>query len=127
MVRRRRRLQLRQHAAFELEPTLRALHHDLIALPEHAPERHALTRALHQWRMVAKVVQHRARISLHERARDGVICVADVIEMRERVRAEAIENFFVEHPDKIAVDAHELQFNGGFQGTTVIRAAAYAG
>ena len=31
MVRRRRRLQLRQHAAFESEPALRALHHDFIA------------------------------------------------------------------------------------------------
>lgn len=110
MVRRRRRLQLRQHAALESEPALRALHHDFIALPEHALDRHALTRALHKWRMVAKVVQHRAGISLHERARDGVICVADVIEMHERVRTETIENFLVEHPHEIAVDAHELQF-----------------
>ena len=109
MVRRRRRPQLRQYAAFETEPALRALHHDFIALPEHALDRHALTQALHKWRTLAKVVKHRAGISLHERARDAVICVADVIEMHERARAEAIEDFLVEHPHEIAVDAHELQ------------------
>jgi hypothetical protein len=91
---------------------MRALHHDFIAL-EHALDRHALTRALHKWGMVAKVVQNRTGISLHERTRDAVICVADVIEMRERARAEAIENFLVEHTHEIAVDAHELQFTRG--------------
>ncbi|MGF6597585.1 hypothetical protein P3T23_002302 [Paraburkholderia sp. GAS448] len=109
----RRRLQLRQHAAFESEPALQALHNDFIVLPEHTLDRHALTQALHKWRMVAKVVQHRTGIGLHKRARDSVICVADVIEMRERVRAEAIENFLVEYPHEIAVDAHELQFARG--------------
>jgi hypothetical protein len=113
MVRRCRRLQLRQHAALESEPALRALHHDFIALPEHALDRHALTRALHKRRMVAKVVQHWAGFSLHEHARDGVICAADVIEMTERVCAEAIENFLVEHPDEIVVDTHELQVARG--------------
>lgn len=113
MVRRRRRLQLRQHAAFEPEPALRALHHDFIALPEHTLDRHALTQALHKWRMVAKVVQHRAGISLHEHARDGVICAVDIVEVCERVRTEAIEHFLVERPHEITVDALELQFARG--------------
>ena len=107
------RLELRQHATFEPEPALRALHHDFITLPEHALDRHALTRALHKWRMVVKVVQHQPGVSLHEHARDAVICVADVIEMRERACAEAIENFLVEHPLELVADAHELQFTRG--------------
>src|SRR5579864_162860 len=63
--------------------------------------------------MVAKVVQHQPGVSLHEHARDAVICVADVIEMRERACAEAIESFLVEHSLEIAADAHELQFTRG--------------
>ena len=47
--------------------------------------------------------------SLHKRARDDVICVADVVEMCERVRAEAIENFLSSVP-KIVIDARKLQF-----------------
>jgi len=63
--------------------------------------------------MLAKVVQHRARISLHERAYHAVICVADVIEMRERARAEAIEDLLIEHADEIVVGAHEFQLTRG--------------
>src|SRR5258707_4771781 len=113
MVRRRRRLKLRQHAAFESEPALRTLHHDFIALPEHALDRHALTQALHKWRMVVKGVEHRAGISLHERASDGVICVVDIIEVRERDRTESIVDFLVEYPHDIAVYALVLEFAPG--------------
>ena len=60
-----------------------------------------------------KVIKHRAGIGLHEHARDGVIGVVDVIEMRERARAEAIENFLVEPPHEIVVDTLELQFSRG--------------
>ena len=109
VVRRRRRLQLHQHALSELKPALRALHHDFIALPEHVPDRHAAARALHKRRMAAKVVQHRAGIGLHEHARDRVVCIADVIEMYERVRAEAIKNLFAEHCHETAIGTDELQ------------------
>ena len=103
------RLELSQHAAFEPEPALRALHHDFITLPEHALDRHALTRALHEWWLTAKIVQHRAGIGLHKRTRNSLTGVVDVIEMRERVRVEAIENNLVEHPHEIAVYTRELQ------------------
>jgi len=93
----------------ESKPALRALHHNFIALPENAFDQHARAQAFHKWRMVAKVVQHRAGIGQHEHARDVVVCVADVIEMRERVRAEAIENFLVDRHHETMVDAFELQ------------------
>ena len=109
MVSGRRRLKLRQHTAFEPEPALGTLHHDFVALPEHALDRHALTRALHEWRLMAKVVQHRASIGLHERTRDSLTDVVNVIEMCQRGRAEAIENDSIEHPHEIAVCTRELQ------------------
>ena len=89
------------------------MHHDFIALPEHALDDHARAQTVHPWWTVAKVVQHRAGIGLHKRSRDGVICVADVIEMRECVRAEAIENFVVDHCHETTIDALELQFARG--------------